>query len=165
MKEMVRFISNFVKGYKKFYFYNVLVTIVSSILKVSLPLYFKFYLDKLKIDQSVYNIFILFFVFILLNATSNVVSLFWHYITTRLGVNILFKLRKDIADHIERCSNLNLKLFGFEKIKNIIYYDTLEIFRSVVAFISILVANTLVVLFVLGILFFFEKKIFALVCC
>jgi ATP-binding cassette, subfamily B, bacterial len=160
MRELVLFIVTFVRKNKKFYFYTLSITLLGSILNVLIPLYFKFYLDQIKIDHSSKNILLMFILCLLLMFTANAVSVFWHYLATKLGVKLLFNLRNNVAAHLENCFISDLKIFGYEEIKNIIYYDTLEIFRSAVATITILSGHILVIVCIFVVLFFFDRLVF-----
>lgn len=162
MSKLFLFMKTVFVEHKYFFLLNVIITIFSSVLQIATPLFFKYYVDIIENSFSYSSLFKYLSIFILILLLSNFVSVFWHYMTTKLGTKILFKLREDIIVQIDRVLYEDITDVGFEKIKNILFYDTLEIFRSVVNFTVNLSAKLFMLLLIFIIIAYTDMKLFVL---
>jgi len=150
------------RAYRKFFVSNILLTVVTSFAQVAIPLYFKYYLDRISDTPTIAVISLALAGFFLLLFFSDVLSVAWHYFITKLGGQILFDLRRKLMRHIEACDYEQLGIIGREKIKNILFGDTLEVFRSIVNFSINLCAKGLILALIFGIVAVVNIKVFVI---
>lgn len=160
MKTLISNLSQYIKTYKRFFIQNVVLTIFNSVASVAIPLYFKYYLDRISTNQSASNVAVALIGFFVLLGLSDILSVAWHYFITKLGGVILFDMRRKIMRHIEVCDYEKLTSIGQEKIKNILFNDTLDVFRSAVNFTINLCAKGLILLMIFCIVAVVNIKVF-----
>ncbi|MBN1969130.1 MAG: ABC transporter ATP-binding protein [Candidatus Delongbacteria bacterium] len=134
MNLIFSFITNSIKNYKKFYVINIILTITGALLQIFIPIIYKEYIDKISsnnFDVKIAESLLLFFVLLFLY---NINSILWHFISTKFGVYILFDLRKKIMKKLQYMEYQKILDLTQEKIKHILFYDTLEVFRTVINF-------------------------------
>lgn len=159
MKTIIRNLFGYIKVYRSFFAVNILLTILSSVLQVSIPLYFKFYVDKISTGSTMATIIVSLSIFVVMIAVSDLISVVWHYMLTKLGCRILFDLRMNVMRHLTRCSYEDAVMIGREKLKNILFNDTLDIFRSMANFTTKLFAQGFLLLLIFSIVFILDIKI------
>lgn len=161
MKELIKFLKKTVVNNKTFFLYIIFITLIMSVVQIVIPLYYKYSIDY--IEESTEKFIILLLGFLLLLIVSNGISVLWHYYITKFGGKILFDLRSDLIEHLLSIKYEYLKPFGTEKIKNILFYDTLNIFRSICNFLIQVISKSIVILLIFFILSFLDMKIFFIV--
>ena len=159
MKTIIRNLFGYIKVYRSFFAVNILLTILSSVLQVSIPLYFKFYVDKISTGSTMATIIVSLSIFVVMIAVADLISVVWHYMLTKLGCRILFDLRMNVMRHLTKCSYEDASLLGREKLKNILFNDTLDIFRSMANFTTKLFAQGFLLLLIFSIVFILDIKI------
>lgn len=159
MKTIIRNLLGYIKVYRSFFAVNIFLTLLNSALQVSIPLYFKFYVDKISTGSTMATIIVAVSVFIVMIAVSDLISVVWHYMLTKLGCRILFDLRMNVMWHLTKCSYEDATLLGREKLKNILFNDTLDIFRSMANFTTSLFAKGLILLLIFSIIFILDIRI------
>lgn len=159
MKTIIRNLLGYIKAYRSFFALNVLLTLLTSALQVSIPLYFKFYIDKISTGSTASTIIVAVVIFAAMLAVSNLMSVLWHYMLTKLGANILFDIRLKVMRQLAECRYEETAQIGREKLKHILFNDTLDIFRSMANFTSNLFAKGLILLLIFIVLFILNVKI------
>ena len=149
----------YIKVYRSFFAVNVLLTLLNSALQVSIPLYFKFYVDKISTGSTMTTIIVALSIFMVMIAISDLISVVWHYMLTKLGCKILFDLRFNVMRQLAECPFEDVTAIGREKLKHILFNDTLDIFRSMANFTSNLFAKGFILLLIFAVLFVLNVKI------
>ena len=159
MKTILRNLWGYIKVYRSYFALNIVLTLFNSALQVSIPLYFKFYIDKISTGSTMATIIVALSIFMAMIAVSDLVAVLWHYMLTKFGCKILFDLRMNVMRHLTLCNYEDAILIGREKLKNILFNDTLDIFRSMANFTTSLFAKGLILLLIFSILFVLDIKI------
>ena len=159
MKTILRNLWGYIKVYRSYFALNIVLTLFNSALQVSIPLYFKFYIDKISTGSTMATIIVALSIFMAMIAVSDLIAVLWHYMLTKFGCKILFDLRMNVMRHLTLCNYEDAILIGREKLKNILFNDTLDIFRSMANFTTSLFAKGLILLLIFGILFVLDIKI------
>ena len=161
MKKLLQYLFITILSNKKFFFINIILTIFNTGFSILIPLFFKYYIDKISINKSLNETVLLLGAFVLITLLSNFFSIVWHLAMTKIGTNMLFKLRENLLNKIANADYLKLRQIGFEKIKNIIFQDTLTIFINTANYTIQILTKLIIFLCILIILFFISKLVFA----
>jgi ABC-type multidrug transport system fused ATPase/permease subunit len=159
MKIILRNLLEYIKAYRSFFAVNIFITLLNSALQVAIPLYFKFYIDKISTGSTMSTIIVAVAIFAVMIAVSDMIAVLWHYMLTKLGANILFDIRLKVMRKLDECSYEDAVHIGREKLKHILFNDTLDIFRSMANFTSSLFAKGLILLLIFSVLFILNIKI------
>lgn len=160
MKVLLRYLFEVIWAYKRFFSINVILTFFNALFSILIPLYFKFYIDKLGSSYKNIEIIAYLLCFIILTLFSSGFSIIWHLAMTKLGTKMLFKMREDILKVLSIADFLEIKKIGIERIKSIVFSDTLTIFINTSNFTVQLVTKLLIFVCILTILFFINKLVF-----
>ncbi len=160
MRKLLNYLFEIVLSYKKFFAINIVLTFLNALFSIIIPLYFKFYIDKLGSKYKTVEIIAYLVCFLILTFISSGFSIIWHLAMTKLGVKMLFKMREDLIKRLCVADFLEFKKMGIERIKNIIFQDTLTIFINTSNFTVQLVTKILIFSCILIILFFINKMVF-----
>jgi len=163
MKSLLKYYITIVKKYKLFCFLSILTTVVNAVLQVFIPLFFKFYIDKISLGFNIYNALIYLGLFMGLLSIVNFTSVLWHYLTTKFGGIILYELRQNLINKLNIIDYEKISEIGFDKIKNILFFDTLNVFRNIGNYVIQFSAKLLIIIFILIIFAFVNFQIFLIV--
>ena len=161
MKKLLQYLFITIFSNKKFFFINIVLTILNAGFSILIPLFFKYYIDKISINKSLNETVLLLGAFVLITLLSNLFSIIWHLAMTKIGTSMLFKLRESLLNKISNADYLKLRQIGFEKIKNIIFQDTLTIFINTANYTVQILTKLIIFSCILIILFFISKLVFA----
>lgn len=160
MNKLFKYLFSTIISNRKFFSINIILTILNSGFSILIPLYFKFYIDKLNTDNSLKLAITLLTGFILITLLSNFISMIWHLAMTKIGTKMLFNLREHLLLKLADADFLKLRQIGFEKIKNIIFQDTLTIFINTANYTIQIISKLMIFSAILIILFFLNKLVF-----
>jgi len=145
---------------KKFFSINIILTILNAGFSILIPLYFKYYIDKLNINRDLNEVIILLGGFLLITILSNFFSIIWHLAMTKIGTGMLFNLRKSLLNKLANTEYLRLRQIGFEKIKNVVFQDTLTIFINTANYTIQILTKMIIFSCILIIFFFINRLVF-----
>ncbi len=159
MTYIKNYIINILK--KKFLFFLglIVLTLASSIIAIMLPIQFKNHLINLENNSTITILlqsFMIYFSYLLI---SSIVSIVWHYLITKFGAFILFDLRKHLLQKIETAYMDKVNEYSRNRLKHIIFSDSLVIFRVLVNFSIQIIAKTVVICLILTIIYLSFKRI------
>lgn len=156
---MFKYLRNTLLNNKLFFSINIIITILMSLVQVSIPLFMKYHIDTIE-KGSINLLFQNILLFIALLLLHNLFSVLWHYLSTKLGAKKLFDLRASLMKQLDSIPFEQIVHIGSEKIKHILFNDTLAVFRSAITFTIKLFTNVIIILLIFTILFFVNFYLF-----
>ncbi|UTC67660.1 MULTISPECIES: ABC transporter ATP-binding protein [unclassified Treponema] len=109
-------------------------TILLACIEITLPLLFKFFIDKTRegIGGGAFALYIFLYTCCLL--AGNFLNVFWYQLLDKAGGIILLRVRNKIFKSIANAPFQKISNTGREKIKNILFNDTMSVFSSLTLF-------------------------------
>lgn len=110
------------------------LTLLLACVEISLPLFFKLFIDKIRegIGGGTFAIYLLLYICCLL--AGNILNVFWYQLLDKAGGIILLRVRNKIFKSIVNAPFQRISNTGREKIKNILFNDTMSVFSSLTLF-------------------------------
>lgn len=159
MRLIIIYFKKIFSANKFFLFINIILTVIASATQVLIPLYLKFFFEIVEKNANILKIINLFLLFILFLLISNIISILWHYFMTKLGAKILFELQENLMRKLNEINYEKINLIGKEKLKNIIFNDTFDIFILIANFIINISAKIFILFFIFIIILTINIKI------
>lgn len=117
-------------------------------LQVFLPISMRWIIEEVTVKQSFKFLAICMIIYIVFLLIYNLVDVIWMKFLDKLGGIILEGIRGDLYEAITKANYEELMRIGKDKLKNILYMDTLNIFSSIACHsIQILVNGLVIILF------------------
>ena len=113
--------------------------------QIILPLSMRYIISKIELKQSVNFLIIAVIIYALFLLLHNIINVAWYKSLDRLGGKLLEKIRADLYQSILKADYISLLKVGKEKIKNILFMDTLTIFSSVALQSVQIFSNTILI--------------------
>ena len=153
MKNIKKYITSILKNRIGFFLGLIALTLVSSFIAIILPVIFKKHLGNLEADAALSILIQSFAVYAGFLLLSAIVSVFWHFLITKFGAFILFDLRAMLKDRLENSYLNDVRKFSSNRLKYIVYSDSLVVFRVLVNFSIQVIAKTVVIILILIVIY------------
>lgn len=132
------------KNKKELYISCSFVLILITI-QTFLPLSMRWIISEVNIRQSYLFLIVCLLIYAVFLLIYNFINIGWYMSLDILGGKILQNIREDLCNAISKSSYEKLLLIGKEKLKNILYMDTLNIFSCVAVQSINIIANTMLI--------------------
>lgn len=146
-------VNNLIKSLKsvaikhKFVFAKSIVLVFLLIgLQVLLPVSMRWIISEVSTKQSLSFLTICIIIYILFLFVYNLIDVAWTKFLDKLGGIILDGVRGDLYNAITKANYEELIMIGKEKLKNILYMDTLNVFSSIACYSIQILVNSLVII-------------------
>lgn len=146
MNNLSRTFKNIIIKNKFIFFKSILLVFLLIGLQVFLPLLMRKIISQVSINQSFSFLVLCIFIYAIFILFYNIIDVKWMKFLDKLGGIILEGVRCDLYNAITNANYENLLLIGKEKLKNILYMDTLNIFSSIACHSIQICVNLLLVL-------------------
>lgn len=130
------------------------ITMVLIGIQLALPIFTRNVLNKIEVTGSFRTVVVSLFVYAVMLAIYNLIDVCWYTSLNYLGGEILGNMRTDIMKALFYAPYKKIMQYGFEKIKNVLYADTMTIYSSLTIQIVHIIGNG-IMLIIFGILAFF----------
>lgn len=132
MKVYKKYIGYFFKSYTKYCMESIILVFILALIQGFIPVSIKLLLNKLPGETDIYRTLTLCIVgYAAVYLVYNFISVAWYMSLDVLGGKIMQHLREKIMVSIKTASYEDLLILGRDKIKNILYMDTLNVFSSI----------------------------------
>ncbi len=142
---------------KKTFLKSACFVILLSGMQIILPISMRWMISFTEEKQSYIVLTICIFGYAILLLINNFVHIGWTYSLDWLGGEILEGIRMDLYDAILKADYKELLKIGKEKLKNILYMDTLNIFQSVSVQGMQIISNIFLIFIFLLVSFFINQ--------
>lgn len=122
------------------------LTFLLAFIEISLPLFFRFFINKTKTGLDLFSFISYLIVYILCLLCSNLLNTGWYQLLDIVGGKIILSIRNNLFYSIE---NMQLKTIietGREKLKNILFNDVMQVFASLTIFAMRIISNLLMLI-------------------
>lgn len=158
--------NNLTKSFRNIIFRNKFIFIKSILLvflliglQVFLPLLMRRIISQVSINQSLSFLLVCVLIYALFILIYNIIDVKWMKFLDKLGGIILEGVRGDLYYSITNANYEDLILIGKEKLKNILYMDTLNIFSSIACHSIQICVNMLLIIVLLVISAYIDLKL------
>ena len=127
--------------------------------QVCIPVISRNLLSRLGADISIQYIVKNFIVYGVALLALNIVSVIWYQALDSFGGDLLSNIRNDLFESLFYAPYNHITHIGKEKLKNIIFFDTINLFSSLSVQMVSLITNLLGILIFLTITFRYERSI------
>lgn len=134
-------------GNKRLFAKSMLAVLVMTAVQVTIPLVMRDMLSEIELRGSLRLLIISVVIYAGMQLVSNLVSVGWYYILDRLGGSVLEDVRTDMCRAVFGAEYKELMRLGREKLKNIFYMDTINVYTSA-AMQSITILSNVVLIIV-----------------
>lgn len=155
----IKRIFNFAKPYQKQISIFIFTVIIDSVLVIATPLLFARLIDKGVLLQNGKLITTLAFIIAGLALLESAVSLIGRYLSSRVGEGLIYDLRSQVFDHVQRQSIAFFTRTQTGALISRINSDVMGAQQAFTSTLSGVVSNGLSVVLVLGAMFFLSWKI------
>ncbi len=151
MKKYFNFIRKSIIRHKAFLVQGLGMILFLTMLQASIPLAMRKMISEVTVRQSVLFLTVCVLIYCAVLLLYNVIDVIWMKYLDRLGGKILLEVREKLYAAISRGDYEELLSVGKEKIKNILYMDTLNVYSSVACFGIQIAANTFLLFVFFGV--------------
>lgn len=137
-----KYILAYPRSFLKSFFFVLLLTFLNVLIPISL----RYYLGYLEIQGNVSTVIIAIIGFFLFLLLKNIIDIFWTMSLNNLGGYIIADIRIELINSISDSNYEDLLMIGRNKLKNIVFMDTLNIFRSIVHISVSIIADILILI-------------------
>lgn len=155
----IKRIFNFAKPYQKQISVFIFTVIIDSVLVIATPLLFARLIDKGVLLQNGKLVTTLAFIIAGLALLESAVSLIGRYLSSRVGEGLIYDLRSQVFDHVQRQSIAFFTRTQTGALISRINSDVMGAQQAFTSTLSGVVSNGLSVVLVLGAMFFLSWKI------
>lgn len=145
MKKFFNYTYLFIKKYRKTFLENLAFVLLLTGLQVFLPISLRFFIKEVEAKQAFSFLTLGIFAYACYLLISNFVDIGWAMSLDKLGGKIMQGIREDLFNSISKADYEDLLNIGKDKIKNILFMDTMNIFSSV-AHLGIQIISDLIIL-------------------
>ncbi|WP_040328723.1 ATP-binding cassette domain-containing protein [Clostridium ihumii] len=159
MNNLRKSFRNIIVKNKFLLFKSILLVFLLIVFQVFLPLLMRKFISQVSIIQSVSFLLLCVFIYALFILIYNIIDVTWMKFLDKLGGIILEGIRRDLYYSITNANYEKLILIGKEKLKNILYMDTLNIFSSIACHSIQICVNLLLIIVFLVISAYIDLKL------
>lgn len=132
MNTYKKFIELFLKKDRKHCLLSVLLVFLLAFIQGFITLSIRVVLDKIPGETEMVKTLIFYIVvYTLAYFVYNIISIAWYMCLDMLGGNIIESMRENLIRSIKTADYEKLLMIGRDKLKNILYMDTLNVFSSI----------------------------------
>ena len=146
IQKFIEFSKKLLLKNKKELYISCSFVLILIVIQIFLPLLMRWIITEVSVQQSYLFLFtcvLLYSIFLLIY---NFTNIGWYMSLDKLGGKILQNIREDLCNTISKSSYEKLLLIGKEKLKNILYMDTLNMFSCIAVQSINIIANTLLII-------------------
>ncbi len=152
MNTYKKFIELFLKKDRKHCILSVLLVFLLAFIQGFITLSIRVVLDKIPGETEMVKTLIFYIVvYTLAYFVYNIISIAWYMCLDMLGGNIIESMRENLIRSIKTADYEKLLMIGRDKLKNILYMDTLNVFSSIALQSIQAFADLIIMLVFLGI--------------
>lgn len=132
MNTYKKFIELFLKKDRKHCILSVILVFLLAFIQGFITLSIRVVLDKIPGETEMVKTLIFYIVvYTLAYFVYNIISIAWYMCLDMLGGNIIESMRENLIRSIKTADYEKLLMIGRDKLKNILYMDTLNVFSSI----------------------------------
>ncbi|MBU5436413.1 hypothetical protein KQI42_00220 [Tissierella sp. MSJ-40] len=146
MSLFFNYFKKYVLLYPKSFLKSFCFVLILTFFNVLIPTGLRSYLQFLETNKNTSVIMIGILGFILFLLIKNILDVCWAMSLNTLGGKIISNIRVELINSISNSNYEDLLRIGRDKLKNIIFMDTLNIFRSIVHISVSIIANILLLI-------------------
>jgi len=146
IQKFIKFSKNLLLKNKKELCVSCIFVLILIVIQIFLPLLMRWIISEVSVQQSYQFLFICVLVYSMFLLIYNFTNIGWYMSLDKLGGKILQNIREDLCNTISKSSYEKLLLIGKEKLKNILYIDTLNMFSCIAVQSINIIANTLLII-------------------
>ena len=159
MKKLILYVWSHMKKTKKQFMVSILFVLLLTITQAIASLSMKQIIEVVQIKRT-YNVLIVSIVmYILVLLLNTFIELGWTKALDKLGGKMLENIRMDIYNVLLKASYNDIMKIGKDRLKHILYMDTLDIFRSISYMSLQIISKTFIIIVFLAISFFVNRKL------
>lgn len=143
MKLFIKYFKKYILKYPKSFFRSFSFVILLTFLSVMIPTSLRYVLQYLQAQGNIPIVTLILTSFALILLIKNLIDICWAMSLNTLGGKIILDIRIGLVNSILNFKYEDLLTIGKDKLKNIVFMDTLEIFRSIVHISVSIIANIL----------------------
>lgn len=147
MKNFFNYTSQFFRKYRSAFLKSLAYVLLLTGLQVLLPVSLQWFIRKVEAKQTFSFLVLGIFAYACYLLMSNLADVGWAMSLNRLGGRIMQGIREDLFRTISKVDYEDLLNIGKDKLKNILFMDTLNVFSSV-AHLSIKIISNIILLIV-----------------
>ncbi len=151
MKLFIKYLKKYILRYSKKFLISFSIVIFLTLLSILIPTSLRYCLQYLQTNGRISVIMIIIIGFSLLFLIKNLIDICWSMSLNTLGGMIILDIRTGLINSIINFNYEDLLAMGRDKLKNIVFMDTLDIFRSIVHISVNIVANILLLIVFLSV--------------
>lgn len=159
MKKIFLYFIDAIKNFKKYFVicisYIILLTIINIFFPYSIRVFINEVIESNDFRLLIYGV-IFYVVFLMLRVF---IKILYNVALDDFGGNYINNVNKKCIIRLSSTSLTNIENISYNKLKNILFSDILEIFRVIGNYLPNIFSSLLVVLFSLALSFFYEWKI------
>ncbi|WP_024467415.1 ATP-binding cassette domain-containing protein [Treponema pedis] len=122
------------------------LTLILAVIEIMLPMFFKFFIDKVKQGVDFFSFTGYFCIYGLCLLFSNVLNTSWYQLLDMAGGKMLLSIRENLFYSIENLTLKAITKIGREKLKNILFNDVMQVFSSLIMYSMRIISNFLMLL-------------------
>ncbi|QSX07255.1 ABC transporter ATP-binding protein [Sedimentibacter sp. zth1] len=145
ISRFINFSKNLLTKNKKELFISICFIFILICIQMFLPLFMRWIITEVETRQSYLFLIYCILIYALFLLIYNFVDMGRYMSLDILGGKILQNLREDVCNAITKSSYEKLMLIGKEKLKNILYMDTLNMYSGIACHSINIVANILLI--------------------
>lgn len=159
MNNFLKFIKNTIINNKSLFLKSLIFIFFIIGIQALLPISMRWIIDSVSAKQSISFLVLCIISYALILIISNFLDVAWMKFLDKLGGKIIDDIRTDLYKSINLANYEDLIMIGKEKLKNILYMDTLNIFSSIACYSIQIIANSFLIIVFLCISAYINLKL------